>query len=248
MRFVREEGGFSGKTGEERKITLHSGQPATQSFVIWSDELDLKRPFSQAAALEPHNACYPRGLVSEFIKLSKIQVRPCIACLGCKADNICKVKDDYPELAEKVKRAGAVVVGGYTPYGAIDGFTKAFLERLFSLRHQNGLNRGKLAVVVTTGIGRGAPGLEQGSSQIAHASKLEGMEVLSQLKAVGNPECMVCGYGETCPMSALPWIFGDDVKVTPEKFSQVEDQTKTWQQAQESGQLIATRLRARLAM
>jgi hypothetical protein len=27
------------------------------------------------------------------------------------------------------------VVVGYAPYGAVDGFTKAFLERLFSLRH-----------------------------------------------------------------------------------------------------------------
>jgi len=188
------------------------------------------------------------GLISEFVKLSKIQVRPCIACLGCKADNICKVKDDFPELAEKVRRAGAIVVGGYTPYGAVDGFTKAFLERLFSLRHQNGLNRGKLAVVVTTGIGRGAPGLEEGSSQIAHALKLEGMEVLGQLKAMGNPECMVCGYGDTCPMSALPWIFGKDTKVTSEKFSRVEDQTETWRQAGELGRQIAARLRDRLAM
>lgn len=187
-------------------------------------------------------------LKTEFIKLSKIQVRPCIACLGCKEDNICKVKDDYPELAEKVRRAGALVVGGYSPYGAADGFTKAFLERLFSLRHQNGLNRGKLAVVVTTGIGRGAPGLEEASSQIAHALKLEGMEVLGQLKAIGNPECMVCGFGESCPMSALPWIFGEDTKVTPEKFSKVEDQTDTWQQAQELGRQIASRLQQQLSM
>ena len=43
--------------------------------------------------------------------------------------------------------------------------TNAFLKRLFSLRHQNGLNRGKLAVVVATGIGRGAPGLEEASNQ-----------------------------------------------------------------------------------
>ena len=107
------------------------------------------------------------GLKSEFVKLSKVHVRPCIACLGCKKDNICKVKDDFPKLAEKVRNAGAVVVGGYSPYGAVDGFTKAFLERLFSLRHQNGLNRGKLAVVVATGIGRGAPGLEEASNQIA---------------------------------------------------------------------------------
>jgi len=188
------------------------------------------------------------GLSSEFVKLSKLQVRPCIACLGCKADNVCKVKDDFPALAEKVRRAGAVVVGGYTPYGSMDGFVKAFLERLFSLRHQNGLNRGKLAVVVTTGIGRGAPGLEEGSNQMAHALKLEGMEVLGQLKAVGNPECMVCGYGETCAMSALPWIFGDDTKVTPEKFCCVEDQGETWQLAQDLGRQIASRLRERLAM
>jgi multimeric flavodoxin WrbA len=188
------------------------------------------------------------GLSSEFVKLSKINVRPCIACLGCKKDNICKVKDDFPELAEKVRRAGAIVVGGYSPYGAVDGFTKAFLERLFSLRHQNGLNRGKLAVVITTGIGRGAPGLEEASNQIAHALSLEGMTVLGQLKVIGNPECMVCGYGQTCPMSALPWIFGDDTEVTPEKFSKVEDQPETWEEAKMLGQEIARKLGDQMRM
>ncbi|MFZ0611575.1 MAG: flavodoxin family protein [Desulfobacterales bacterium] len=188
------------------------------------------------------------GLSAEFVKLSKITVRPCIACLGCKKDNLCKVKDDFPALAEKVRKAGAVVVGGYSPYGAVDGFTKAFLERLFSLRHQNGLNRGKLAVVVATGIGRGAPGLEEASSQIAHALTLEGMEVLGQLKVTGNPECLVCGYGETCLMSALPWVFGDDVKVTPDKFCNVEDQEETWERSKTLGQDIAARLRKQLKM
>ena len=153
------------------------------------------------------------GLTSEFVKLSKINVRPCIACLGCKKDNICKVKDDFPELADKVRKADAIVVGGYSPYGSVDGFTKAFLERLFSLRHQNGLNRGKFAVVIATGIGRGAPGLEETSKQIEHALTVEGMDVLGNLKITGNTECLVCGFSETCPMSSLPWIFGDDTKV-----------------------------------
>jgi multimeric flavodoxin WrbA len=188
------------------------------------------------------------GLQTEFIKLSDKQVRPCIACLGCKADNICKVQDDFPAIAEKVRHAGAIVVGGYTPYGSTDGFTKAFLERLFSLRHQHGLNRGKLAIVVHTGIGRGAPGLEESTNQVAHALTLEGMEIVGTLKATGNPECMVCGYGETCPMSALPWIFGEDTKVTPEKFCKVEDQPEVWQQAATLGQDITRRLQARLAM
>jgi multimeric flavodoxin WrbA len=187
------------------------------------------------------------GLKAEFVKLSRINVRPCIACLGCKEDNICKVQDDFPELAEKVRRANALVVGGYCPYGSVDAFTKAFLERLFSQRHQHGLNRGKLAAVVTTGIGRGAPGVAEANAQIAHALKMEGMEILGQLQAVGNPECLVCGFGESCVMSALPWVFGEDTAVTPEKFCRVEDQM-VWGQAQELGREIAARLKAQLAM
>lgn len=183
------------------------------------------------------------NLPTEFVKLSRLRVQPCIACLGCTKDNICKVEDDFQALAEKVRHAGAIVVGGYPPYGSIDAFTKAFLERLFSLRHQHGCNRGKLAVSVVTGIGRGAPGLEEASGQLQHALTLEGMEVLGQLKVVGNPECMVCGYGQRCPMSALPWVFGDDTEITPEKFCQVEEQVETWQQAASLGREITERLK-----
>lgn len=183
------------------------------------------------------------GLETEFIKLSKHKVQPCIACLGCTGDNICKVKDDFQEIAEKVKHAGAIVVGGYPPYGTIDGFSKALLERLFSLRHQNGMNRGKLAVTVVTAIGRGAPGLDEASDQLKLALTMEGMEVLGQLKAEGNPECMVCGHGQSCAMSALPWIFGEDTTVTPEKFRQVEDQPEVWKQAEVLGKEITSRLK-----
>jgi hypothetical protein len=59
---------------------------------------------------------------------------------------------------------------------------------------------------------------------------------------------MVCGYGETCSMSALPWIFGDDTKVTPEKFCKVEDQTETWERAKTLGKEITERIRQQLQM
>ncbi len=183
------------------------------------------------------------GLETEFIKLWKLKVQPCIACLGCTGDNLCKVKDDFQEIAEKVKHAGAIVVGGYPPFGTVDGFTKAFLERLFSLRHQNGLNRGKLAVTVVTAIGRGAPGLDEASDQIKLALTMEGMEVLGQVKVLGNPECMVCGFGESCSMSALPWIFGEDTTVTPEKFCKVEGQKEPWDEAEKLGKEITERLK-----
>lgn len=187
------------------------------------------------------------GLETEFIKLSKHNVRPCIACLGCTADNVCKVKDDFPELAEKIKKAHGIVIGSYPPYASVDGFSKSLLERLFSMRHQNHLNRGKLAVVVTTGIGRGVPGLDEASQQVTTALSMEGMEVLGQLKAIGNAECMVCGFGEECPMSALPWVFGRDFTVTEEAFCQVEDQPDVWDQARKLGQTMNDRIRAQTA-
>ncbi len=49
-------------------------------------------------------------------------------------------------------------------------------------------------------------------------------------------------------MSALPWIFGDDTTVTPEKFSRVEDQTETWEQAEMLGRMIAQQLGDQLRM
>jgi len=55
----------------------------------------------------------------------------------------------------------------------------------------------------------------------------------------GNPKCMVCGYGHMCPMSSPPRIFGGDNEVSPEKFSDVEDHTETWEQAMVLGKEIA---------
>ncbi|KMY68581.1 NADPH-dependent FMN reductase [Desulfocarbo indianensis] len=192
--------------------------------------------------------CEASGRPYEFVKLSKLKVQPCLACLGCKKDNVCKVNDDFPALAEKIKSAHALVVGCYSPYAGADAFTRSFLERLFSLRHQNGLNRGKLAVVVATGIGRGIPGLDNAAAQVSQALEMEGMNLLGQVKVTGNPECMVCGYGETCPMSALPWVFGQDSKITPEKFSRAEDQAEVWQQGLDLGRELGQAMRKQFAM
>jgi len=46
---------------------------------------------------------------------------------------------------------------------------------------------------------------------------------------------MVRGYGETCPIRSLLWVFVEDTKVTPDKFCKVEDQTEVWPQAMNLG-------------
>ncbi len=183
------------------------------------------------------------GLGYDFIKLSDIHVRGCIGCLKCAKDNVCKQNDDFLKPAPKVRNAGAFVIGAYTPYGSVDSFTKSFLERLFSLRHRFGLNRGKPAVVITTGIGQGRPGLHEANEQVTGALEREGMQVIGRLTVFGNPPCLSCGYGDTCPMSSLPVVFQGDVTTTPDKFMRAEDQSDVWEQAQELGRRIGTMLR-----
>ena len=92
------------------------------------------------------------GLDYDFVKLSQVNIRPCMACKACAVDNVCKVKDDFQAVAEKLTQAEGLVIGGYIPYGMIDGFTKAFLERLWSLRHKSSLNEGKYVVSIISGL------------------------------------------------------------------------------------------------
>jgi multimeric flavodoxin WrbA len=186
------------------------------------------------------------GLNTEFVKLSAMNVRGCMACLQCAGDNICKQRDDFVELSVKVRKAHALVIGAFSPYGSVDSFTKAFLERLFSFRHRLGLNRGKLAVVISTG-GRASGGLHETNEQVTHALRREGMEVIGNLEAIGNPPCLSCGYGETCPMSGIPLAFAGDTTITPDKFKRVEDQVDLWNKAQELGNQLGCAIRERLS-
>jgi hypothetical protein len=181
------------------------------------------------------------GLDWQFVKLSNINVRPCYACKQCVPDNICKVKDDFPALAEKIKEAQALIVGAYTPYGQIDGFTKALLERFWSFRHRNNLLKGKLCVTVLTGLDPRV----LNAVNLALAAELrdyERMELVGQLSVQGNLPCLTCGQGDECEMSGVQLLFGPDVKTADFGYSKVEDQEEVWAQAVRIGTLIGERL------
>jgi multimeric flavodoxin WrbA len=184
------------------------------------------------------------GLDWELVKLSELTVRPCRACVECAAHNRCTQPDDFPALADKLRRAGGLVVGCYPPYGSVDAFTKAFLERLYSLRHRRGLNRGKPAVVAVVGNARGARGVAEAAEQVAHALGREEMVVMGSVTAAGNPNCLVCGFGESCRLSAVPRLFPASPVIGPDKFSAVERQPEVWRRAQKLGQELGRRLRA----
>lgn len=177
------------------------------------------------------------GLESEFVKLSNINVRPCLACKKCVPDNICKVKDDFPALAEKIKKAKALVIGAYIPYGQIDGFTKALLERFWSLRHVNNLLKGKQCVTILTGLNPHA--LDNVNQALATELRdFERMEIVGQLSVQGNLPCLTCGEGDDCQMSAVKVLYGQNAKTSDYAYARVEDQKKVWEEAKRIGRLI----------
>jgi hypothetical protein len=181
-----------------------------------------------------------------FVKLSKINVRPCIACKRCVRDNICKVRDDFPDLAEKIKNAEALIIGAYLPYGQIDGFTKALLERFWSLRHVNNLLRGKLCATVLTGLMPDA--LDNTNKSFGTEIRdYERMALVGQLTVQGNIPCLTCGEGDTCEMSGMKRIYGPDAKTSDYGYSRVEDQKEVWQEAIRLGHLIGKRLQTGIA-
>lgn len=170
------------------------------------------------------------GLETEFVKLSRINVRPCFACKKCVPDNICKMKDDFPELAEKIKNARALIIGAYTPYGQIDGFTKALLERFWSFRHRRNLLRGKLCATVLTGLDPTAMNAVN-QSLATEIRDYEHMELVGQLSVQGNLPCLTCGEGDDCEMSGVQLLFGPDAKTTDFEYNKVEDQEQVWAEA-----------------
>ena len=181
------------------------------------------------------------GAASEFVKLSDINVRPCLGCKKCVPDNVCKAEDDFPELAEKIKSAKALVIGGYTPYSQIDGFTKALLERFWSLRHLENLLKGKLVATVLTGCMPEAMAAVN-QSLAAEMTDYENMDLIGQVLIQGNIPCAFCGKGDECKMSAISMI-GPEAKASDVTYARGEEQIEAWEEAVRIGRVMGERLK-----
>jgi len=198
------------------------------------------------------------GLEFEFIKLSEMEIHPCKACKNCAKNNVCTgFKDDWHLISAKVAKAEAFVIGGWSPYDMLDARTKAFLERMFCLRHLVLLNEGKLGVAIVTGT----CDPDSVANRILAYFEGEGIIPLGKIVASGIDACWSCGLGEECiqgtpvPMvrdgyrprnypyeSRLP--SGESIKITPEIIPpRVEDQPEVMEKAKRLGKLIAEKLK-----
>lgn len=175
------------------------------------------------------------GLEFAFIKLSNLNVRPCLACKACVEDNICKVNDDFPALANKVQEAQVLVIGGYTPYRVLDGFTKSFLERLWSMRHLHSLNENKYVITVISGLHKKIR--QTALDALAVELFMEKMYHVAEFEIEGNVPCLTCGYGDDCKNSGIPRVFANKIKASADHCISVENQP-VWEDATKIGILL----------
>ncbi len=184
------------------------------------------------------------GLDTEFIKLSEYTIAPCKACLGCLKTNRCVIEDGGIILAEKVKEADALVIGCYTSYSSIDARTKAFMERLYQLRHIKGFMRGKPGgAVITCAVPETAKGLppafDMGSNAIMFFMMEEGMRFEGAVMVMGNVPCIKCGRGDQCDMSGIKLLYGPDATTESVGVNVLEKRQNAVTAAAELGKKIA---------
>jgi len=187
------------------------------------------------------------GMDYEFVKLIDYTVAPCKACLGCVNTNVCVIKDDGIALAEKAKEADALIIAGFTPYSSLDSRTKAFIERLYPLRHIYGFMKGKPSGIIITSAVPGKcdmlpPALDNGINAITYYMMEEGMDIVGSVKVLGNVPCVRCKYGDDCDMSGIKMMFGPDANKCSVGISRFEDQSEAVNAAKELGKKIAEHL------
>lgn len=66
----------------------------------------------------------------EFISLKDKEIKFCIGCLACQRTGSCVLRDDVPEIMEKVKAAEVIVFATPIYYYEMSGQLKTLLDRL----------------------------------------------------------------------------------------------------------------------
>jgi multimeric flavodoxin WrbA len=184
------------------------------------------------------------GFETEFISLAGKTIGPCIACLGCVKDNVCKRADDMQALREKIVSADAYVIGGANYFRNLNGLTHCFMERWYQFRHRESQEvAGKLGVAV--GVGGGEP--KHVTEVIRTFFQYNSIECVGSVEAQGAASCFVCGYGEDCKVGAIHRFFAPGTKITDEITPSLEKQPEARAAARSLGKQLGTRLRDRAA-
>ena len=78
------------------------------------------------------------GLETELMRLAGLEIKPCTACMACKEQEICSIKDDLFPIYLKMKEADGIILASPVYYGSATALIKALMERVGYIAHWNG--------------------------------------------------------------------------------------------------------------
>ena len=78
------------------------------------------------------------GLDTELIRLAGLEIKPCNACMACKEQEICSIKDDLFPIYLRMKEAEGIILASPVYYGSATALIKALMERVGYIAHWNG--------------------------------------------------------------------------------------------------------------
>lgn len=98
------------------------------------------------------------GVEAEVIEVQKLRVRPCMACMQCRANGVCALSDDDAQrVLQLVKDCEAMVIAAPCYWGNIPGTLKLLFDRIvYGMMDESPrgipipLHKGKRCVLVST--------------------------------------------------------------------------------------------------
>ena len=164
----------------------------------------------------------------EIVRLAEKNYSGCKGCVQkCAGPQVCRLEDEVTEYYQKIKEADAVVMGAPVYFDAVNGMAMSFVERFFGYRHVNVAIIGKPFITVIAGAMKIESAVQQLNQMLGYfeVNILDTVTFQSQV-----PPCFRCGRHRECKIGGLYAMMGDaaqDLKITPEMFSQWEDNADT---------------------
>ncbi|SLM32064.1 Iron-sulfur flavoprotein [Desulfamplus magnetovallimortis] len=181
------------------------------------------------------------GYDCDLVSLAGKKIQGCIGCMGCVDDNICKLKDDFTPLREKILEADAYILGGCNFFSTLNANMHCFLERWYQFRHkESSVLWGKPAVTVAAGGRLTGPV----TAILEQFCMYNFIQVVGRADGLGANGCYFCGYGETCKVGAVYARYGAGFQLTEEDIPCVSKDEVCMEKARQAGKTLGKILRA----
>ncbi|OHD13629.1 MAG: hypothetical protein A2086_00710 [Spirochaetes bacterium GWD1_27_9] len=136
------------------------------------------------------NGAKEKGAEIKFFDLNSLSIKGCQACMYCRGNDGCAIKDDMQSLYKEINEADGIVIGSPIYMYNVTAQSKAFIDRLFpylDIRDYSSKIR-KNSVFVAT---QGNPDTNTFKSNIeisTNALKLLGFDIKELIIDGGNLE------------------------------------------------------------